>query len=355
MRKLNINLDNKNYSILIQDGIINNSIKYIDNVAKGNKLIIITDTNVEKLYLNDFLMHLSCSKYKVKSIVIQAGEKSKSLETLNNIYGKLCDFNTNRDDMIITFGGGVVGDIAGFAASTYLRGINYIQIPTTLLSQVDSSVGGKVAVNLSKGKNLVGNFYQPKLVLIDTNFLNTLSEKNIKDGLGEIIKYSCLEDEKLYKILLNNNIRSLFEDKKTLIDIIYMCCNIKKKYVEEDEFDKGKRIFLNFGHTIAHVVENYYNYKYYTHGEAVAMGMRYVIEWGEKNNLTKVGTVNEIERIFNKYHIKFVLPKMDKNEIVDIIKLDKKVENNIIKLIVIKAIGEPYIYSLNLNEIYKFL
>lgn len=355
MRKLDVNLKNKNYSILIQNGIIKDIVKYINNVTKGNKLVIITDTNVEKLYLNRILMYLNNSIYDIKIIVIKSGEKYKSMQTLNDIYDKLCDFSINRDDMIIAFGGGVVGDIAGFVASTYLRGISYIQIPTTLLSQVDSSVGGKVAVNLSKGKNLVGNFYQPKLVLIDTNFLNTLSEKHIKDGMCEIIKYACLEDKDLYNVLLNYNLNNLFKDEKILENIIYMCCSIKKKYVEEDEFDKGRRILLNFGHTIAHVIENYYNYKHYTHGEAVAIGMRYVIVWGQKNNLTKVSTVEDIEKLLDRYYIKYQLPKMDKNNIVDIIKLDKKVEKNIIKLVVLKTIGEPYIYRLNLNEIYKFL
>ena len=191
--------------------------------------------------------------------MVKAGEESKSFETLLKVYDKLLDFKINRGDIIIALGGGVVGDMTGFAASTFLRGIPLIQIPTTLLAQVDSSVGGKVAVDLPRGKNLVGSFYNPKAVFIDPLLLGTLSDKYVCDGMGEVIKYGAIKDRELfYKLLDYENKEAVLKD---IDKIIYNCCRIKATMVEADERDTGERMLLNFGHTIGHAIEQFFNYK----------------------------------------------------------------------------------------------
>ena len=244
--------------------------------------------------------------------------------------------------MIIAFGGGVVGDVAGFAASTYLRGIPYIQVPTTLLSQVDSSIGGKVAVNLNVGKNLVGSFYQPRLVLIDTKVLDTLPDRYIKDGMAEVIKYACIEDEEFFDFLNNLDVSNL---SSNIEDIVYKCCNVKKLYVEEDEKDTDIRMKLNFGHTIGHAIEKYFDYKKYTHGEAVAMGMYNITVNSEESGYTKEGTSEKIKGILIRFGLEYSLPEMDREILEQTIKNDKKNLSNKLNLIYLKKIGEANIVS----------
>lgn len=274
--------------------------------------------------------------------MIESGEASKSIQTLEFIYNKLAYEGITRTDLILAFGGGVVGDIAGFAASTYLRGISYIQAPTSLLAQVDSSIGGKTAINLSYGKNLVGCFYHPKLVLIDTNVLNTLAEEDIKAGMAEVIKYACIEDEDFFEFLNNVKLSSLSSHYE---DIVYKCCSIKKKYVEADERDKGIRMKLNFGHTIGHAIEKYFDYNHYNHGQAVAIGMYNICLESEESGYTKHGTSERIKNILIKYGLEYKLPDMNMEELEKIIQSDKKNMFDKLNLIYLKRIGESNIVS----------
>ena len=248
--ELNVNLKENSYPIIIKRGIIKNIGNYIKDKFEGNKIAIISDNIVYEIYGDDIKESLENQGYDVKSIIIPAGEQSKSFSTLPSIYNELLEFKLTRSDVIMALGGGVVGDLAGFVASTFLRGVPFIQVPTTLLAQVDSSVGGKVGVDLEKGKNLVGSFYHPKLVIIDPEVLNTLSPRMFKDGLAEVIKYGCIKDKELFEKLKKYN------DKNALIkdidSIIYTCCDIKRTVVEEDEKDFGERMLLNFGHTLGH-------------------------------------------------------------------------------------------------------
>ena len=314
MRELKISLGENSYSILIEKGLISSIGKKISEIYNGKKVAVVTDKNVDKFYGDKIVSQLESSGFNVKKIVLNPGEKSKSVEVLLNTYDELLDFNITRGDLIIALGGGVVGDLTGFAAATLLRGIPYIQIPTSLLAQIDSSIGGKVAVDLNRGKNLVGNFYHPKAVFIDPNMLKTLDERFFYDGMAEVIKYGCIRDEQLFYNLLNyNKHEELIENME---HIIYSCCNIKREIVERDEKDTGERMLLNFGHTIGHAIEKYFNFEKYTHGEAVALGMYAITKKSEEMKLTKEGTFNLIKDILTKYNLKYDIHLEDKESIL---------------------------------------
>ena len=247
--------------------------------------------------------------------------------------------------MILTLGGGVIGDLGGFIASTYLRGVAFIQVPTTLLAQVDSSVGGKVGVDLEKGKNLVGSFYHPKRVIIDPLVLNTLNDRVFNDGMSEVIKYGCIKDKEFFFNLLSYKDKE--EVMKNIEYIIYNCCKIKKEVVENDEKDTGERMLLNFGHTIGHAIEQYYKYSRYTHGEAVAIGMYEITKISESLNESKEGTSKLIKDILIQYNLPYNLD-LKLEDIRETIALDKKNLNKKLNLIFISEIGKSKIVQRNL-------
>ncbi|GAA0757213.1 3-dehydroquinate synthase [Clostridium sartagoforme] len=339
---LSIDLIHSSYDIVIQKGIINTLVHEIKNLFKGKKIFIITDKNVDKFYGNLVLNNLINSGYDVKKLVLKPGEETKNFSTLPLVYDELLNFKFTRSDLIITLGGGVIGDLGGFVASTYLRGVAFVQCPTTLLAQVDSSVGGKVGVDLDKGKNLVGSFYHPKKVVIDPEVLNTLSDRVFNDGMAEVIKYGCIRDKEFFGNLIN------YSNKKEVMHnieyIIHNCCKIKKEIVEKDEKDMGQRMLLNFGHTIGHAIEQYFNYTKYTHGEAVAIGMYEITKLSEELGITKIGTKEVIKDILIKYKLPYELT-IDINELTETMKLDKKNLENNINLIFLKEIGESFIYK----------
>ncbi|MGL4991698.1 MAG: 3-dehydroquinate synthase [Sarcina sp.] len=346
MKKLKVDLKERSYDILIEKGLISKAGELIKTVFDGNKIAVITDTNVYKFYGQDFLNVLKNSGFEVKFIVVDAGEKSKDFSSLLPIYSKLLEYKLTRSDLIITFGGGVVGDLGGFIASTFLRGVKFIQIPTSLLAQVDSSVGGKVAVDVKEGKNLIGSFYHPIMVIIDTKLLDTLDNKFFNDGLGEVIKYGCIKNKDLFAKLEN------YKDKNELYsnidEIVYTCCDIKRAVVENDEKDTGERMILNFGHTLGHAIEKFYNFEIYSHGEAVGIGMYEISKLAELKDLTKKGTAKRIKTILEKYNLPISAKvNNDTNEILEAIKLDKKNLNNSLSIILLKDIGESYIYKTN--------
>lgn len=353
MNILQVKLKSKNYNIYIEKNIMNSAGKYIKDIYKGKKIAVVTDSNVDKLYSNILLNSLSKEGFTVNKVVIEPGEKSKNMNTLVDIYKNFCSFKIRRSDLIIALGGGVVGDITGFASSTYLRGVKYIQIPTTLLAQIDSSVGGKVAVDLPWGKNLIGNFYHPEAVFIDPNVLTSLSDKFFNDGMGEVIKYGFIKSSEFIDELIK------YRDKNELLEniekIIYKCCNIKKDLVQKDEFDTGDRMLLNFGHTIGHAIEKVFNYNKYTHGECVAFGMAYITRKSEEFGYTSKGTYKVMKEILNKYNLSYDVPKLDKNVLLDAVALDKKTAFDDINVILLKKIGEAHIVKLKLEEFKKYL
>ncbi|MBC2582017.1 3-dehydroquinate synthase [Clostridium sp. DJ247] len=353
MKTLEVKLKDKNYNIYIEKNILKQVGKYLSETYKGRKIAIITDHNLERLYGDTIRNVLEESGFNVNIISIKPGEESKSIDTLQEVYKKLCEFKIVRKDLIIALGGGVVGDLSGFAASTYLRGIPYIQIPTSLLAQVDSSVGGKVAVDLPWGKNLVGSFYHPDAVFIDPEVLKTLDKRFFYDGLAEVIKYGFIRDKNIIDKLMNyKNDEELLEN---IEEIIYTCCNIKKTIVEADEKDFGDRMLLNFGHTLGHAVEKYFNFKNYTHGEAVAIGMVQITKKSEELQITEKGASECIIQVLKKYNLPYEMPLMDREAVIDTLTLDKKNIGEHINLIVLKNIGEAVIEKIKTNEVEKYI
>lgn len=269
MKKITVKASTS-YDIYIERGSLKNCGNIIADTVRTRRAAVITDDIVDSLYARTVTDSLESSGFSVCKFVFKDGESSKSSQTLNEIYTFLCENNITRTDCIIALGGGVVGDITGFAAATFLRGLDYIQIPTTLLAQIDSSVGGKTAIDLPCGKNLVGAFKQPKCVICDSDTLSTLSDEIMSDGMAEAIKYGMIRDAELFELIASHNLENVSE---IIDEVVYSCISIKRDVVEHDEFDTGERMILNFGHTLGHAVESYYNYKTYTHGSAVAIGM----------------------------------------------------------------------------------
>lgn len=342
-KKLYVDLGENSYNIIIEKGLLDRIGDEIKKIYAGEKVFILTDTNVNNFYGEKVEEDLIKCGFKTKKLVLPAGEETKSFNTLPIIYNALLDFKLTRKDLIITLGGGVIGDLGGFAASSFLRGVPFVQVPTSLLAQVDSSVGGKVAVDLERGKNLVGSFYQPKAVLIDPNVLNTLSEKFYRDGMAEVIKYGCIKNKDFFYKL--SNLKSREEVMNNIEDIIYTCCDTKRTVVERDEKDLGERMLLNFGHTLGHAIEKYYDFTGYSHGEAVAIGMYLISLKSEKDGITKEGVSEEIKNILINYGLPYEVAIDDSDAIIETIALDKKNLGKSLKVILLKDIGESIIYD----------
>ena len=340
--ELKVDLKERSYPIIIEKGLINKIGYEVQKLFKGEKIFILTDENVNNFYGEKVMYSLQKVGYEVKKLVLKPGEETKNYRSVEGIYNELIDFKLTRSDLIITLGGGVIGDLGGFVASTFLRGVDFFQFPTSLLAQVDSSVGGKVGVDIAQGKNLVGSFYHPKAVFIDTNVLETLDQRFFNDGMAEVIKYGCIKDKNFFYEL--KSYKNKLEVINNIDKIINSCCTIKKDVVEKDEKDKGDRMLLNFGHTLGHGIEQYYNYKKYTHGEGVAIGMYTITKISEDMGLTKEGTSKEIKELLVQYGLPWEMDtKMD--NIIDAISLDKKNINGKLNVILLKEIGESFIYK----------
>jgi len=348
MEKLHINLEDKSYDIFIGRKLFSEVGKYISKVYKKKKIVVVTDTNVDKLYGDKLLKNLEDAGYTTSKVVFNAGEENKNFDTLTEVYEKIIDSGIKRGDLLIAFGGGVVGDLAGFAASTIYRGMDFIQIPTTLLAQVDSSVGGKVAVDTSRGKNLVGSFYQPKMVIIDPELLKTLDEREVRSGMAEVIKYGAIYDNGFFNFLLDK--KDIKDSMKDIEKIIKRCCEIKAKIVEIDEMDMGLRMILNFGHTLGHAIEKHYNYTKYTHGEAISIGMYEITKLGEKLKITKAGESEKIKEILQNYNLP-IEDKVRLEDLVEIIKTDKKNISGILNFIFLSEIGRVEVKKVGEKEI----
>ncbi|MBF7096436.1 3-dehydroquinate synthase [Alkalibacter mobilis] len=340
------------YTIDVSKGILDKLERYRNLFFRYEKVVIITDENVAPLYLKKVERQIEKFGCKTQEIIIPPGESSKSLSMAEEIYHHFSEYNLTRSDAVIALGGGVVGDLAGFCASTYLRGVDFIQIPTTLLAQVDSSIGGKVGVNLTKGKNLVGSFYQPKSVIVDPRSLKTLKDRIFNDGMAEVIKYGCIYDKTLFNKLYQSTAEELTKD---LENTIATCCSIKKEVIEEDERETGLRKILNFGHTLGHVLETYFNYQKYTHGEAVAIGMYHITVKSEKKGITKYGTSDKIKEILIKNGLPYTMPYLEQEKIEEILFRDKKFSGDKITLVLLKEIGESVLYSMDKNQLVEFI
>lgn len=342
MKKLTVNAKTKNYDITIKEGLI---AEILDYLQQDKKKFLITNNTLEKLYPD------LVSSFENK-IVIKDGEEYKNFETFEFIINELLKRKIERKDLILALGGGVVGDLAGFAASSVLRGVNFVQIPTTLLSQVDSSVGGKTGFNTKYGKNLIGAFYQPESVLIDTNFLKTLPVREIKTGLGEVVKYSFIEKNcsDYEKIHLSKYLDEADPNNLDFKEIIYRSVALKASVVSKDEKEAGLRAVLNFGHTFAHSIETITNYKDFTHGEAVAMGMKLAFELSYNLNFINKEYLDYAFNLIDKFNLAPVYKiECDKDEYINIMKSDKKVSNSKIRLVLPTSKGEVKIFD-NIKE-----
>ncbi|MBE7022070.1 MAG: 3-dehydroquinate synthase [Ruminococcaceae bacterium] len=349
MKTLQVNLGSRSYEILIGRDLLNHTGSYIKKVSNAARVLVVTDDTVKGLYGNTVCASLEAAGFCVKLVSFPAGETTKSMESLVRLYDEGFAFSLTRTDLIVALGGGVIGDLTGFFAATMLRGIPFVQIPTTLLAQVDSSVGGKVAINVPQGKNLVGNFYQPKLVLIDTEVLSSLTDAIFADGMAEVIKYGCIADRALFSLLETFSSRKAMEE--TLPEIIYTCCDAKRKVVETDELDTGQRLILNFGHTMGHVIEKAYHFTDYTHGQAVAIGMVLAARLGERLLCTPAGTEAAVCRLLAQHH----LPTEVKlgTDWEETMKLDKKMQGDEIRFVLLDAIGSAFVQKIKASALHE--
>ncbi len=307
------------------------------------RIFVVTDETVGGLYGERAVSPLKAAGYDVRVHTVPAGEESKSPEKLCQIWEDMMNFGMTRSDTVVALGGGVVGDLGGFAAATVLRGVSFIQVPTTLLAQVDSSVGGKVGIDLKAGKNLAGAFWQPKAVLIDPECLETLNDGVFSDGMAEVIKYGCIKDPALFAKLSACGGRSGV--MKEIENIIYTCCDIKRALVMEDERDTGARMILNFGHTLGHAYELAGGYKTWTHGQAVAAGMVSAARIGEALNVTPKETESQIRAILRQYQLPENIP-CPLSAIKEAIFHDKKSSGTSVKLVILDKLGEAVIFQM---------
>ena len=318
--------------------------------SDADKVILVTNDKIIDIYEDKIKDFLGSSGFGYKIVVIKDGEKYKSITSADYIYSRLIDFNVHRNDAIIAFGGGVIGDLAGFVASTYNRGIRLIQCPTTIIGQVDSSIGGKVGINYNNVKNMIGNFYQPHMVIIDPALLYTLDEDQIINGLAEIVKYGIVFDKKILEIIsrsidLDKDDRLFSLIKSDVFEkVICRCCSIKSRVVEKDEFDSGYRNLLNFGHTIGHCIENAADLKYINHGQAVSMGMIAAIDISTSLGLTKIQLKDKIIEIYKRLKLPYTIPGLSTEKIMSALKYDKKFTSKKNKFVLLKGVNKPIFY-----------
>ncbi|MCD8047478.1 MAG: 3-dehydroquinate synthase [Clostridiales bacterium] len=338
MKTLTVALPGREYDILIEAGLLEQTGAQCRRVLPRTvRTLVVTDSNVGPLYGAQVTRSLEAAGFSVHTVTIHAGEPSKCAAWLERIWDEAMAFGLTRTDAVVALGGGVVGDLAGFAAATILRGVPFVQIPTTLLAQVDSSVGGKVAIDLPAGKNLVGAFWQPKLVLMDTTTLDTLSDRIFSDGMAEIIKYGCIWDREFFDLLARCGDRAGV--MAHIEEVLCTCCAIKAKVVMEDERDTGLRMILNFGHTLGHAYEKAYHYETYTHGQAVSAGMVLAAELGERLGVTQPGTKARIEQLTATFGLPTAIP-CTAEDYEGAVGLDKKGSGDSITVILLRTLGE---------------
>lgn len=320
----------------------------VEELETGNllhkKICIVTDSNVDLLYSDEIIKLLEEKANSIIKFVFPAGEEHKNLDTVRDLYMKLIEAQFQRKDLLIALGGGVVGDLTGFAASTYLRGIDFIQIPTTLLSQVDSSIGGKTGVDFNSYKNMVGAFHMPKLVYMNFNVLKDLDERQYFAGMGEVMKHGLIRDSLYYEWLIENLYEINERDMNIVEEMVFKSCQIKKNIVEKDPLEQGERALLNFGHTIGHAIEKAMDFKLF-HGECVALGCIAAAYISRKRNLLSSEEYYEIRDMFVPFNLPISLENINPDEVLMLTKSDKKMEADHIKFVLLKKVGKAAIYT----------
>lgn len=340
LKELTVALGARSYQIEIGTGLLEQCGEKIAPLVKGRQAAVVTDSNVGPLYSTMVQKSLEQQGFAVTVVTIPAGEGSKSWQQAEQILTVLLEHRFHRDACVIALGGGVVGDLAGFVASVYQRGIAFVQIPTSLLAQVDSSVGGKVAVNHALGKNMIGAFYQPQLVLVDLDTLQTLEQRHWQNGLAEVVKYGVIYDAEFFRYLQQHTAAILQRDLQAAAEIIANCCRLKAEVVALDEREGGVRAKLNYGHTIGHGLELAGHYQGYLHGEAVAVGMVLAVRYAAQKGMCDAEVETEVAALLRQ----FMLPtKADAalalTEVMDSMMLDKKVQDGKLVFILPEALG----------------
>lgn len=347
MKTVKVNAS-KSYDINIEHGLISRTGELIATVTRGKKCLIVSDDNVFPIYGKELKRRLTESGFDPFYFVFKAGEGSKTPATLMQIVNCLAENGFTRDDFVIALGGGVSGDVAGFAASVYMRGIDFVNIPTSLLAMIDSSVGGKTAVDLPTGKNLMGSFHQPSMVLIDPSFLSTLPAEFYSDGLGEAVKYGVIRSKALFDRLEHEKPADFIEE------LIVECVSIKRDIVEADEFESGCRQLLNMGHTFGHAIEKCCNFKSITHGEAVGIGMLYAAKVGERLGICNNGNEERIRKLLTKLGLP-TATNVTLDDMINAMSADKKLHGEYINFVLFKEIGNGVIHRLSAQEVRNIL
>jgi len=342
---LEVALGSRSYHVLVGEGLLTQAGDQVRRVAPAQRVTLISNDTVFELYGDAVAEALKAAGYSVDVVRVGDGERYKSLSVATDIYEKLTSFGAQRWDPVVALGGGVIGDLGGFVAGTYMRGVPLIHVPTTLLAQVDSSIGGKTAVNLPAGKNLVGMFYQPRLVLSDIAVLASLPAKYALGGLSEVLKYGFLEGKDLLAFVEGNLADVIALRSSEMRQVVAWCCKTKARVVSEDELDEGRRAILNFGHTVGHALETLQGYGTYEHGEAVSIGMAAAAVIGLKAGLTDETTARKVVGMLCRAGLPVRLPSVPAEVIARSILLDKKARDRQMRFVLLRKIGEPVVTS----------
>jgi len=342
MKKVKVRLGNNSYDVHIGSDMLMQTGPKLKEIGFSDKLVIVTDPTVKNLYGNSLKQSLTSEGFKVIIIQVPEGEEQKSLETAGRLYHELSNFYAERATPILALGGGVIGDLTGFVAATYMRGVPLIQIPTTLLAQVDSSIGGKVAVNHGQLKNKIGAFYQPKLVISDITTLRTLTTGELSDGLAESIKYAVIEDKELFSYLERNLDQIKLLDDRLLEEIVFRSAKIKAKIVEKDERDLGLRNILNYGHTVGHAIESASDFNV-EHGGAVAIGMLAAGRISNKLSMLDENELIRLKNVIKRAGLPTEMPNLKVEKLIQAIKHDKKILGGKLRFVLPKSIGDVFI------------
>jgi 3-dehydroquinate synthase len=346
LKTLSVDLGERSYDIFFGHRILGQFGRLCQSLKLGGRAIVVTNSTIGGYYLGPLKESLEKEGFVVSGIDIPEGEEYKNIQTLEHIYDSLVSAHLDRGSFLVALGGGVIGDITGFAAATYLRGISYIQVPTSLLAQVDSSVGGKTGINHEKGKNLIGAFYQPRMVLIDLNTLDTLPDREFISGLAEIVKYGIVYDRELFDFIFENAEKLLYRDKDSLMHVVARSCEIKASVVARDEREAGLRATLNYGHTIGHAVESLTDYKTYLHGEAISIGMAQAARISEKMGYAVKADTDRILSLLIKLNLPVALPSFSQDSYVSAVLHDKKVKDGKITFVLNNGIGAYSLVSI---------
>lgn len=353
MDKIQVNITNNPYPIYLGDSILDNFLSVLEKHYPSGQIALVTTKNIFDLHGNKIKKQLE-SKYRLIILFVPDGEGSKSYEQLQNLHTKLLENKFERNALIVAFGGGVIGDLAGFVSATFLRGINFVQVPTTLLAQVDSSIGGKVGINHPMGKNLVGAFKQPVFVFCDTSVLLTLSDAEIRCGMGEVVKYGCVLNKQLFHYLEDNIEAALRKDRDILHRLVKISAKEKASIVMQDEKEKNLRMVLNFGHTFGHALEADFKFGEMKHGEAVILGIKCAMQYALNQNLLKMDVFKKGINLLSRIPIQYDPEMIDTSKLVERMTIDKKVKDGRIRLVICPDIGKyQFGFADDLEELKK--